>query len=88
MWEHEKTAILKKPLAIRWFFVPTDVRQEQAHHDLVQLAIEKYGRLDVYVNNAGYSFWKPITEIDDAFLGDLLDTNLKVLFGAAKLLLV
>ena len=42
-------------------FVPTDVRQEQAHHDLVQLAIEKYGRLDVYVNNAGYSFWKPIT---------------------------
>ena len=27
-------------------FVPTDVRQEQAHHDLVEHAIEKYGRLD------------------------------------------
>ncbi len=39
-------------------FVPTDVRQEQAHHDLVQLAIEKYGRLDAYVNNAGYSYWR------------------------------
>ena len=38
-------------------FIPTDVRQEQAHHNLVQYAIEKYGRLDVYINNAGYSFW-------------------------------
>ena len=65
-------------------FVPTDVRQEQAHHDLVQLAIEKYGRLDVYVNNAGYSFWKPIAEIDDTFLGDLLDTNLKGAFWGCK----
>ena len=65
-------------------FVPTDVRQEQAHHDLVEHAIEKYGRLDTYVNNAGYSFWKPIAEIDDAFLGDLLDTNLKGAFWGCK----
>jgi NAD(P)-dependent dehydrogenase (short-subunit alcohol dehydrogenase family) len=65
-------------------FIPTDVRQEQAHHNLVQYAIEKYGRLDVYINNAGYSFWKPIAEIDDAFLGDLLDTNLKGAFWGCK----
>ena len=65
-------------------FVPADVRQEQAHHDLVEHAIEKYGRLDTYVNNAGYSYWKPIEEIDDAFLGDLLDTNLKGAFWGCK----
>lgn len=65
-------------------FVPTDVRQERAHHDLVEHAIEKYGRLDTYVNNAGYSYWKPIEEIDDAFLGDLLDTNLKGAFWGCK----
>ena len=65
-------------------FIPTDVRQEQAHHNLVQYAIEKYGRLDVYINNAGYSFWKPIAEIDDTFLGDLLDTNLKGAFWGCK----
>lgn len=65
-------------------FVPTDVRQEQAHHDLVKHAIEKYGRLDTYVNNAGYSLWKPIADIDDDFLGDLLDTNLKGAFWGCK----
>lgn len=65
-------------------FVPTDVRKEQAHHDLVQHAINNYGRLDAYVNNAGYSYWRPIEEIDDAFLGDLLDTNLKGAFWGCK----
>ena len=65
-------------------FVPTDVRNEKAHHNLTQYAIEKYGQLDVYVNNAGYSFWKPISEIDDAFLGDILDTNLKGAFWGCK----
>jgi 3-oxoacyl-[acyl-carrier protein] reductase/meso-butanediol dehydrogenase/(S,S)-butanediol dehydrogenase/diacetyl reductase len=65
-------------------FIPTDVRKEQAHHDLVQHAINNYGRLDAYVNNAGYSYWRPITEIDDVFLGDLLDTNLKGAFWGCK----
>ena len=49
-------------------FVKTDVREENAHHALVNFAIKKFGRLDVYINNAGYSFWKPISEIDNSFL--------------------
>ena len=65
-------------------FVSTDVRKEQSHHVLVQHAINNYGRLDAYVNNAGYSYWRPIAEIDDAFLGDLLDTNLKGAFWGCK----
>ncbi len=65
-------------------FAKTDVRKEDAHHSLVDIAIKKFGRLDVYINNAGYSFWKPISEIDDAFLGDILDTNLKGYFWGCK----
>lgn len=65
-------------------FIPTDVRDEQAHHNLVQYAMNQFGRLDTYVNNAGYSYWRPINEIDDAFLGDLLDTNLKGAFWGCK----
>jgi len=65
-------------------FIPTDVREEQAHHNLVQVALKKFGKLDVYINNAGYSFWKPISEIDDTFLSDLLDTNLKGAFWGCK----
>ena len=75
---------LNKLFGDQIIFVPTDVRDEQAHHKLVNVAIEKFGRLDVYVNNAGYSLWKPISEIDDTFLGDILHTNLKGAFWGCK----
>ena len=65
-------------------FIKSDVRDEKTHHNLVDIAIKKFGRLDVYINNAGYSFWKPISEIDNSFLGDLLDTNLKGSFWGCK----
>lgn len=75
---------LEEKFGDKVIFVPTDVREEKSHHNLVQKAISMFGRVDVYVNNAGYSYWKPITEIDDAFLGDLLDTNLKGAFWGCK----
>jgi len=75
---------LKDIFGEKVFFVKTDVREEKAHHTLVNIAIKKFGRLDVYINNAGYSFWKPISEINEEFLGDLLDTNLKGTFWGCK----
>ena len=41
-------------------FIATDVRDESAHCRLVDAAIEKTGTLDVYINNAGFSEWRPI----------------------------
>ena len=51
-------------------FVQADVRQEKAHQELVECALEKFGRLDAYVNNAGFSEWRPIGEIDEAFFDE------------------
>lgn len=65
-------------------FVSIDVRDESAHRRLVDAAIEKTGTLDVYINNAGYSEWRPIAEIDDKFLDDLIGTNLKGAFWGCK----
>lgn len=65
-------------------FVPTDVRDEAAHVNLVEQALSATGRLDVFVNNAGYSEWRPIAEIDDAFLNDIIATNLKGAFWGCK----
>jgi NAD(P)-dependent dehydrogenase (short-subunit alcohol dehydrogenase family) len=65
-------------------FVPTDVRDQAAHVKLVKAAVDATGRLDVFVNNAGYSEWRPISEIDDAFLEDIIATNLKGAFWGCK----
>jgi len=68
----------------RIIFVPTDVRDETAHVSLVKKAIDATGRLDVFINNAGYSEWRPIEQIDDSFLSDIIATNLKGAFWGCK----
>jgi len=75
---------LEKRIGEQVKFIPIDVRNELDHLKLVDAAIEKTGSLDVYVNNAGYSEWRPISEIDDDFLGDILSTNLMGAFWGCK----
>jgi NAD(P)-dependent dehydrogenase (short-subunit alcohol dehydrogenase family) len=65
-------------------FQPIDVRNESDHRKLVDLAVARTGGLDVYVNNAGFSAWRPIDQIDDVFLEDILNTNLKGAFWGCK----
>jgi len=65
-------------------FVKTDVRLESDHQNLVKAALGKTGRLDTYVNNAGFSAWRSIENIDDDFLSNILDTNLKGVFWGCK----
>ena len=65
-------------------FVPTDVRSEAALFKLVNVALSATGRLDAFVNNAGYSEWRPIADIDDTFLDDIIATNLKGAFWGCK----
>jgi 3-oxoacyl-[acyl-carrier protein] reductase/meso-butanediol dehydrogenase/(S,S)-butanediol dehydrogenase/diacetyl reductase len=69
-------------LGRRVFFNRIDVREESGHKKLVEAAIELTGRLDVYINCAGLSIWRPVKDIDEEFLNTLIDTNLKgVLWG-------
>jgi len=68
----------------RVLFVKMDVRVEADHQTLVDAAMEKFGRIDCYVNNAGYSEWRPIGKIDETFFDDLIGTNLKGAFWGCK----
>jgi NAD(P)-dependent dehydrogenase (short-subunit alcohol dehydrogenase family) len=70
------------PSAVR--FVQTDVRKEANVSKLVRTAFETTGRLDVLVNNAGYSEWKSIDKITEQFLDDMMRTNLYSAFWACK----
>lgn len=71
-------------LGARARFVATDVRRIESLRALVRQALDWSGRLDVLVNNAGISAWRPLAEIDEAFWQDMLDTNLKSALFASQ----
>lgn len=74
---------LARQLGERAHFIETDVRQTQSLVGLIKRTIDWSGHLDVLVNNAGLSAWRPLADIDEAFWQEMLDTNLKsVLFAS------
>lgn len=64
-------------------FVSIDVRDEASHRKLAQVA-QDWGQLDVYINNAGFSEWRPLSHIDDAFFDQMMAVNLKGAFWGCK----
>jgi len=66
------------------FCVQTDVRKENAQINLVREAMNITGHLDTFINNAGYSEWRPISAVDETFLDDIIATNLKGAFWGCK----
>ena len=65
-------------------FISMDVSDHDAHINLTNEAISKTGQLDVYINNAGFSEWRPIGDIDNNFLDNIISTNLKGAFWGCK----
>ncbi len=69
-------------LGDRAIFVRVDVTRPSEIHQLVKKAVEWTGRLDVMINNAGLSGWRPLDKIDEQFWSTIQDVNLKsVVFG-------
>ena len=53
-----------------------DVSQREECINLVEYAINKYGKIDVLINNAGISVWGPFTDLTDEEWQKILQTNL------------
>ncbi len=64
-------------------FVSCDVREPASLHATMAAAHQWSGALDVLVNNAGQSAWRPLADVSEAFWDGMIATNLKsVLFGS------
>jgi NAD(P)-dependent dehydrogenase (short-subunit alcohol dehydrogenase family) len=55
--------------------IPLDVNDEQSVKSAVAQILEREGRIDVLVNNAGIASLGPLEEVDDAEVQRVFDTN-------------
>ncbi|MEQ9397797.1 MAG: SDR family oxidoreductase [Longimicrobiales bacterium] len=63
-------------------FRACDVRRPEELHALADFAVESTGRLDAWVNNAGFSKWCALDDLTEDFVDDMIRTNLHgVIFG-------
>ncbi len=67
--------------------VPTDVREWAQLREMVNAVLERFGKVDVLVNNAAISIAKPIMDTTMEEWDEMLDTNLKGVFLCCKAVL-
>ncbi len=81
---HEATAasLMKELGEGRAVFKQTDVASEQDMLALVELAVERFGRLDVAVNSAAVEAKAPFADFDLDTYERVFDTNVKGVFLA------
>lgn len=66
------------------FHVRSDARSRTQQFDFAAGVRRKFGRLDVFINNAGVSRWNAIGDVDEAFASEILETSLMgTLWGCA-----
>jgi NADP-dependent 3-hydroxy acid dehydrogenase YdfG len=55
----------------------TDVRDPKSVQAMVDATIERFGQLDIVVANAGVGGYGPFLDTPDAWIEDMIDTNVK-----------
>lgn len=82
--EMGETAKLVKKEGSKALTVHVDVRQEEDVRNLIAQTVEKCGRIDILINNAGVAYMKPIEETTLEEYEEIMDTNVKGLFLCTK----
>ncbi|OII60680.1 NAD(P)-dependent oxidoreductase [Streptomyces sp. CC53] len=84
--EAAETARLVEDAGRRAVPVPCDIREEQACRDLVDRAVDAFGRIDVLVNNAAFQMAQPdgIEAVTTEQFDRVVRTNLYALFWLSK----
>ncbi len=79
-----KDSGLSKELGERVRFIKMDVRRKKDHENLTAAALQWTGQVDIYINCAGFSAWKPVGQVTESFWDEMLDTNLKGTFWGCQ----
>ena len=83
----EKAIELKKELEAEGIIidiVKADVSKREEIKNLVQYAIENYGKIDILINNAGISEYKLFTDETDEDWNRVINTNLYSAFATSQ----
>jgi short-subunit dehydrogenase len=57
------------------FAIPTDMRKPDGIKNLINKTVEKYGRIDILINNAGQGLYSPVENIDVEKYKDIMELN-------------
>ncbi|PUB14610.1 SDR family NAD(P)-dependent oxidoreductase [Paenisporosarcina sp. OV554] len=68
----------------RSVFIKTDVRKEEDVKNLIEQTITQFGRIDILINNAGKSDFKPLFELSVSEWDDVFNTNLRSVFLCSR----
>jgi short-subunit dehydrogenase len=63
-------------LGVQAIAVPADVTDPAQMHALAQAAVDRFGDIDVWINNAGLSLWGPFANISIEAQNRLIEVNL------------
>ena len=69
---------------IEHFFSPANMLQPQALREMVQAAANRFGAIDVLVNNAGIQYVSPIDEFPEEKWDQIIGVNLSSAFHLTK----
>jgi short-subunit dehydrogenase len=86
-WHLTALADELQPLGVDVFTVPTDVADTDALQKLVDLAIQRFGRIDVLVNNAGFANTLPYDHVEIADIQQMIAVNLTAPMMLTRLVL-
>ncbi|WP_394777585.1 oxidoreductase [Undibacterium sp.] len=64
-----------------------DVNKAEQIHTAIQATLQRFGRIDVLVNNAGYGYMSSVEEGDEAQIRAQFDTNVFGLFAMTRAVL-
>jgi len=83
----ENTVEIIKSMNAQVLGYPCDCRKNEDIRNVVTNAKEKWGTIDILINNAGIAVFKKITELNEQEWDDMLDTNTKAAFLCTKAVL-